>query len=370
MNITEVVSYTLAPPESRRKEELSFCNVLFCLLVILIHTLAEGITGYDRSGALYFLAVGPWRLSSFVVQGFLFLSGVKLFLHGGKQETTVSFYRSRLTRVVLPYALAFCLFAMYFLGTGTQPLSPLSLLRDFFTGGLCGHFYFVSIICQFYLLMPFWRRMIRGGRILPGMLLSLLLTVMSKLYLPGILSLLTGVPFVYDSILFSNYLFYFVAGAWCGTVYDRFRLYLLDSRRAILITWAVLGVINWIFIYLNGRGIYYAPWLELFHMLYCIYAILGCLSLGHLLRSKPLLRTQLFRDFDKWSYQVYLLHPLVIFAAGGLFDRLGIHSLSLRLLLRTFLVYGSMTGLVYLCGRLSEKRKKQKKAGASPEFQK
>lgn len=358
MNITEIVTYTV-PPQSRRREELSVCNVVFAILVIFIHAIAEPAAGYDKNSLLYFLALGAWRLSSFVVQGYIFLSGVKLFLHS-KKESAGAFYLGRLRRVVLPYIAACCLFALYGILTGTMALTPGSFLTGLFTGRLCGHFYYVILIVQFYLLTPLWQKCIRKTDPVLGCLTALMVMAICKIYMPDLLQFLTGRPFTGNSLLFTSYLFYFLAGTYCGLVYDRFRIFLDRHRPSLLVTWGILGIINWIFLWMQYRGVYYAPWLELFHVLYCMYAILGSLSLGYLWREKKLFQTKFFRLADKWSYHVYLLHPLVIFLGDSVFHKIGLQSLTVRFLLRAVLVYGCMALLVWLWGKLPQKQKKSR----------
>jgi len=63
-----------------KKAELSFLNILFCALVILIHVLSEPITHLEKESLAYAVVFFPWRLSAFVVQGFVFLAGVKMAL--------------------------------------------------------------------------------------------------------------------------------------------------------------------------------------------------------------------------------------------------------------------------------------------------
>lgn len=65
-----------------RLPELSYLNLTFCILVALIHILSEPVSSLDRSSLQYFVVMIPHRLSSFVVQGFIFLSGLKLCLGG------------------------------------------------------------------------------------------------------------------------------------------------------------------------------------------------------------------------------------------------------------------------------------------------
>ncbi len=365
MNITEVVTYTI--PQSRRREELSVCNVLFATLVILIHLLAEPVEQLAKDGLPYFLSVGLWRLSSFVVQGYFFLSGAKLFLGGPpvkpktasvirdsdknssifyKIRNTLlpwgTFYWARFRRVVLPYLCIFAIFALYFTTIGAFAPTPTNLLRNFFSGKLCGHFYYVILICQFYLLMPIWQRLVRKSHPMFLLPTAMLITIMCKIYMPSLIELITGHSFSDNGLLFTSYLFYFLAGAAIGPVYDRFRVFLQEHRRSLLCGWVFLGLTNWLLFYLMRCGYFYLPWLELYHMLYCLYAIPAALSLACYFRDVKLFRSNIFAILDKWSYHVYLLHPLVIFIFSGILNKINVTRQLLRFPCLVVLTYLSM----------------------------
>ena len=62
-----------------RRHEISFLNVVFCMLVVFIHIISYAVASFSPGSINYNLAMFPWRLSSFVVQGFVLLSGIKLF---------------------------------------------------------------------------------------------------------------------------------------------------------------------------------------------------------------------------------------------------------------------------------------------------
>mgnify|MGYP004515085305 CR=1 FL=1 len=64
----------------KRKSEIALFSLLMCVLVIFIHVTSWTLTAMDRTSVKYLLLLFPWRLSAFVVQGFVFLSGVRLFL--------------------------------------------------------------------------------------------------------------------------------------------------------------------------------------------------------------------------------------------------------------------------------------------------
>ncbi len=333
---------TIYPGTSEKRRELDLCNVVFCTLVILIHVLAEPVSLYRRDSILYALVLGPWRLSSFVVQGFLFLAGVKAFLKNKPMEDSFSllqYYIGRLHRVVLPYLGAAVLFSVYFGVLGQLHETADAWWWDVLTGRLVGHFYFVPVICQFYLLIPLWRHMVYRCSAILSLLTSLMIMLLCKLYLPDVITLLSGRAFTENAILCTTYLFYFVAGCYCGRYYTHFRAYLHHHARSIYIGCGISAVINWVFIVLNGRGIYYAPWLEVFHILYCIYAILTFLALADRYNLKHRDTPKLFQSVNRHSYAIYLLHPLFIFLINGFCNTCGIHSLSLRLVIRFMLTY-------------------------------
>ena len=124
----EFQSLTVYPEVSKKRRELDVCNVAFCVLVILIHVLAEPVTQYRQDSVLYVLALGPWRLSAFVVQGFLFLAGVKLFVTRKSQSDPFSysqFYLGRLYR-----AVPLCRATVYSIPVSARAGTDLSLRMD------------------------------------------------------------------------------------------------------------------------------------------------------------------------------------------------------------------------------------------------
>jgi len=339
------------PPQKKKREELSLCNVMFCLLVVFIHVSAEPVTLYLKDSILYILTLSCWRLASFVVQGFLFLSGVKLFLNSDPEGFSYpKFFLSRLKRVVLPYIGAFCLFFLYFALCSAVEVSVPAFLRHLFIGDLTSHFYFVIIICQFYLLMPLWRQMARTGSALIALPVSLILMMILKQYLPELLRVLFGVEnFAHNSRLFTSYVFYFVLGVFCGLSYDSFLAHLRKQKKAVIALWTVTALVNCIFIYWNSTGKYYAGWLDNFHILYSFLSVLLFLLVSDRLTETehPLLQRGV-RLLDRASYHIYLVHPLFIFGIDRLMGMAGLQSVSLRYLFRFLAVYALTAGMCLL----------------------
>jgi len=328
---------------SKKRDELSLCTVVFCLLVIFIHVSSDPLDTYRQDSILYLITLSLHRLSSFVVQGFLFLSGVKLFLHFSSDSFSYKkFYLSRLCRVVLPYIAAVAIYYAYYLVLGLRTFSVTDILRHIFLGDLVSHFYFVVIICQFYLLMPLWRALAKKADPTLTLLVSMILMLILKKHLPEILQVLGFPWFNHNHRLFTSYLFYFVFGMFVGLRYDRFREMLRKQTTAITAAWVVTAAVNCLFFYWNSIGKYYPHWLEDFHVLYCILSVLLVLILADRMAKKDFYQNRIrpaVSLVDKASYHIYLIHPIFIFLSDMLLFPLAIGSVSLRYLIRFIVVY-------------------------------
>ncbi len=338
-------------------------SLLYMVLVIFIHVAAEGVSGYRTDSFPFAVLCSAHRLSSFVVQGFLFLSGLKLFLPRKNDAFSYpKFYLSRTKRVVLPYLLVFAVFCVYFVQTGRLAFDVPYFLYECATGGLVGHFYYIAILCQFYLLMPLWRFVAARCSPLLTCLTSLFTMLLCRVHLPEVVRLLTGAELTLNSRLCTTFLFYFVAGVFCGKFYDRFTEFLRVRRREIIVLFAVTGVIDCVLIWVIRNGLYYPTWADDFHVLYCVAAILFTLSLSlaFVRRYPAFADIPLIRHLANASYNVYLIHPLFIFQMDDLFYRWGISSLTLRFVLRGGAVYTASLGLCVLWEMVKCKFKRRK----------
>lgn len=352
-----------------KKHELTMTSLLYMVLVIFIHASAECVTEYETDSLPFAVMCSAHRLSSFVVQGFLFLSGVKLFLP--RRDAAFSypkFYLSRTKRVVLPYLFVFALFCLYFVVTGRLAFDFPYFLRECLTGGLVGHFYYVAIMCQFYLLIPLWRLVAERCSMILSVFVSLFTMLICRVHLPEVVLLLTGYEMTLNSRLFTTFLFYFVCGIFCGRQYERFAEFLQTRRRGITVLFAVTGAIDCILIWVIRNGIYYPTWADNFHVLYCIAAILFTLSLvKKFADSRPEFADSSFiRHLSNASYNVYLLHPLFIFLTDSFLDRADILSLTGRFVLRAAVVYTVSIGVCVLWEVIKCKLNQSKKRNCPP----
>ena len=90
----------------KRKPEISVQNIFFCMLVIFIHIISYAVSSFLPNTISYNLVMIPWRLASFVVPGFIMLSGVKLFLTGNHSISYFEYLRKRFFSIIIPYIIS------------------------------------------------------------------------------------------------------------------------------------------------------------------------------------------------------------------------------------------------------------------------
>ena len=298
----------------KRLPELSYLNLTFCILVILIHVLSEPVGTLDKSSLQYFAVMIPFRLSAFVVQGFIFLSGLKLCLGGRDKIYAPALWCRRLKSVVVPYLIWVLLYYCYFVGIGYFPFSFKELFRYAVVGDLVAPFYFIITIVQFYLLAPIFVKLTSGKHTKLFLVLSLVINLIFWIYLPTLLRV-TGICEKYDKL--------------CAVI-----------RRvsALMFTAFPLIAAGDIILYCNAAKVG-GTVCEIYHMVYSLAAILFFTALYLKLTDKRKSMPKILSSADKATFPVYLCHCLFIFILNSEFNKYGINDIGIRLVLRFVIVY-------------------------------
>ena len=323
--------------KKQRKHELSLLNVWLCLLVIFIHIASEPLSLLDKTRWTYGAILIPWRLSAFVVQAFILLSGVKMFL--GARRGYGAFCLARLKTIVLPYILWVTVYYIYFMRRGYFGFSIAELARYILDGSLVSHFYFVIIIVQFYVLAPFWYRMV--DRVKPRIAISaaFVITFVCGRCLPEIIRFFVPeYEFIYNDRVLTTYLLYWVAGCFIGANYERFTAYIKTCTGVISALYLLTACAN---AWLSLRHFTAVPiaYLEYVHFAYCVSAVLFFFMLALKLDAEKIMSIRPIREIDGVSYLVYLSHCLVIFVVNDEMVQRGIVRVSVSLPLRAAAVY-------------------------------
>ncbi len=326
--------------KQKRLPELSYLNVLFCIMVICVHILSEPVTMLDKLSIQYFVTYTPWKLFQFVTQGFVFLSGLKLFIKDRSDMNAGRFYLERAKRVLLPYLLWVIIYYLYFIWIGWYSFSLSELFHYIIAGDLVAHFYFVIIIAQMYLLTPLLAKLFKKCSVYIILVYSLFISVLFGQYLPHVLSIISpDINLWYNDRLFTTYIFYFIAGAAVGINYDIVICKLREAKALIYSSFVFFSLANLVLSYISISAKAYIHWCDTLHFAYSVSAILASLTFAkgfadkHKKLPKPI--SSFIKAADSSSYMLYLSHILVILIVRLRLDN-AVSDIGIRLLVTVF----------------------------------
>ena len=293
------------------------------MMVIFIHVSATPVTNLDPSSGQYLLVMIPWRLAGFVVQGFIFLSGLKLLMSKANSFAYGQLLLNRLSVVILPYVVWVLIYYIFFVWKSYLQFDLTALLHYIFVGDLVGHLYFVIVIAQFYILAPVWIKLVKNTSAAVLILIALVVTIISSQNFPDIVKFFSpGSNFLYTDRIFLTYLVYWIAGCYAGLYYERFKEILRNNRVYITIFFIIAATGNLLFSYFEYNGMGKISRLDDLHLVYCLSAILFFFVVALLITDNNFpqpgsLVTRLINNLDRTSYGVYLAHCLPIFIVDG-----------------------------------------------------
>ena len=345
---------------SQRKSEISYLNVLLCLFVIFIHIISFAVADFEYKTLSYNLAMFPWRMVSFVVQGFILLSGVKLFLTGKDEKDYKDYLLSRIKGVILPYIFSYFIYYVFYFVVYDYPLDLLFILRHLVLGSLVCHFYFITLLFQFDLLFPLWKKLINKCSPVIVIPFVLLFSLIFQIYMPDMVRIaFPDSNFIYNDRIFTTYLAYWIIGCYIGKYYDKFEKTVKKNFGAICTFFGIAFVLFLYYTYYAFNYIAYVPFMNQVHDLYVLCVIVFLFSLFMKLPKKM---PKLLSKMDSSSYDIYLWHMLFVFLANFIIEKLSIQSNLPGFIIRAVCAYGITIPLCIIWNTLKKKIIKNKKS--------
>lgn len=340
-----------------KKNEISILNVLFCLMIIFIHVTAAPITNLSPDTLIVKVLFVIHRICGVAVHGFVFLSGLKLFL---KDTSNIKYYDyivSRIKRIYIPYLIVAVLYYFFEVCRGVY-IFDIHQLAGFLTfGNGEAHLYFVFVIMQFYLLLPLWRHLVNTKNTPVLLIVAALINIVGYCYLTDILSCLNiAENFSYNHGLFTSYIFVWTLGCVCGKYYDKFVNFIGDKK---FIFGLVAGLLTFADVYMEFNNFYYGGVFEfskIVRLLYLPAMIMFVYSLFAGCKLK-IFNNRILKLIDGASFEIYLFHIFVIYVVGSFTKKIALGQLELYSINFVFVYLISITLCVLyknIIGRLKK----------------
>lgn len=273
----------------QKNKEIQVLRAIAIIAVVLIHTApTEG---------LYQVFIRPFI--NFSVPLFLFLSG---YLTKSENDNWPSFYKKRITRIVIPYIIWTVIYCLVKRG------SIISAPRAILTAGAAVPFYYIFVYVQLVLLTPLIGALAKSKYRSIGWLVAPVSMLIFK-YPP----IFTGIEFspsidkIWSLCFLSHFTFYYL-----GMVLGNHIIEINYSYKKLLASFSLS-----ILLQMAEGFLWYQRHVPNLGTQCKITALLTSsiflLILSQLLRDKKITTNKTLQLLGDYSFGVYLIHPLLIF---------------------------------------------------------
>lgn len=324
----------------KRVFEYDIVRAIATISVIIVHISAIAIVGFEHHSTYSIITIFVNRLLKFTTPVFIFLAGSLVCeSYKNKAFDYKRFLKSRGKRILLPYVIASLVYYIVLTYFGTRSFSVLHFTMQVITGSAQYHLYFIPIILQLYLLTPVFfalRKRINIKILIPAfILISYLSTIALK--------------FQYSDRIFIKFIVPYAIGLYFGSQVLTY-LKKISIKKIILLFVITLGI-GAFYSYEFSKFFYGNYSSELIRDTgWFVYCILSCFTLSWtaIQFSTPKIIQGISSQFSSISYYVYLIHPFLIMVSEKILNKLGVLSVSLRLLFNLSFVTILSIALAYI----------------------
>ncbi|MFX0026193.1 MAG: acyltransferase [Candidatus Hermodarchaeota archaeon] len=286
------------------------------IFVVIIHTF--GLVYHYKEGIEYLLTYGIiFIIAQSAVPIFLFISGYFLRLKYINQNSLKSIFKSRVKKIVLPYLLFSIIYLLYNNWRFDLNTSFLEGIYQILTFSVEFHFWFLGLLVFFYIFFPLLNKcfeefnkfkLLIGSVILQLIWIVLEITIYKQfLSNPNMQILIFFIKYA-----FISYNFYFILGMYFAENYDQV-IDKSNNKKGVFIL--ILFLIPSILLYYFYMDLVY---FKLTTMPLSILEILIFYKISLNLKEKKI--GNLFEFFGRYSYGIYLIHPLITSLLGYIFE--------------------------------------------------
>ncbi len=309
----------------KKRTELFLLTSFFCFFVVLIHTSSEGVAKLPVESEWHKLFFMFNKALSFVVPGFVFLSGLKLT--SCYQKKTFSFFpflKRRILKILLPYSFWYIVYYKFLTSTGfIEPKNIQQHIFSFIMGDLVSPFYFITIIFQFYLLFGIILTFFKKYKYFFMGCIVLQYLYFRYIFLP------------YDDRFFMSYFIYFALGCVCAKndiFTKKISKYWIYPCFIFFTYWHVTHAYA-----ANIEGVIYYHW-KIFTCLFSISAIAAFYHFSCVM-TQVLPSLTIFKAMEECSFYIFLSHCYFLYLCNEYWFQIGMDSILRKFVYNSILVF-------------------------------
>lgn len=313
---------------ARRKEikELYYIRAIAAFGILLIHASAGFAVNSEFGSKAMYLGIFLNQFFRFGSPIFMMVSGLVLFYNYRSMEEfdTKKFYTKKVKFIIVPYILWSIIYFFYRTYIYGLPINRERLLKfgtEILLGESFSHLYFIFLIFQFYIILPFLiKYLTKYMKERPISLFSIFFIFQGAILIYGYYfkdSNATGIVRTFNLYYWKTifgWSFYFMAGGLIGMHYDRFVEFIDKNINKlfigyILVTCFYVGQVYYN-IWINGGRDYYGRFgsIRPHTMVYAIFTM----PILIWITRKMVGRFELLKNFGTYSLGIYFAHPLVL----------------------------------------------------------
>lgn len=318
--------------------EIEILRAFSFLAIVLQHTLACFIYSDNMDAGSALAAAFLLLTSRYGVPMFVFITGLVLFYNHGNEELEYGYFlKKRFNSVFVPYFLWTVIYFIWlsFL-SGTPSAGSSSFLaqigRHTIAGDAFYHLWFMVMILQYYLLFPWFIKLVLKTARRPVLLLG----ATFALYMAYIWSYNYLIPSIYSSIhspllkalvdyrdrLFLSWFLYFIMGAAAGLNITRIKDFIQRFSKTAGVAFAATFAYIFYRMALSAHGNDSGSWvinyqitlpLNLEMVFYLTVSLLFMYNIAFFISSRFSNFGRSIQTVGRYSLGGYFIHPLVLF---------------------------------------------------------
>lgn len=313
----------------QRVVAMEYIRAFAMLGVLGIHTGAYSLSNPQVNIHLFALLE---IVSRFSVPIFFFVSAFGLFYNKSLEKPFHygEFLQKRGRSVLLPYVVWSVLYMLHYTYTsGDTSIWSASYLIEAFLFGLTQyHLYWLVMLMWFYALMPLWRVVLRiiVSKPITYLVILLLLQIGFNYYSSYLLKADFANPYVNILVrhrlnyVVLHYLFIFLLGGVCALRYQECKQVLTVYSKYVygLLVVSLVSILGWYYSLVKLSGYDPEQAVSTVHQLSpagVVYTLAAALFFVHVFEAYrlPQWLAAFLQLLGKYSYSVYLVHPLVMY---------------------------------------------------------